>query len=330
MQGQSNLESDGMSQALDPDMAKLLAAMRAAPATDYRTMPIDTARATFEAVQTPWAWCPFPLASTQDLTVPGGAGPIRARLYRPDAKGDLPVVLFAHGGGWTFGSVDTHGGTMQWLAATSGCAVLGIDYRLAPEHPFPAGHDDVMAAIAHIRAGGLGAGIDPQRIALAGDSAGANLALGALLALRDAGLPMPQTAALFYGCYAPIFDTDSNTANGDGSFVLSTEMMRWYWANFLGGTKAEDAPAACAPLFADLAGLPPLYLNAAGLDPLLDDTLILSRRLAAQGIRHRLDIWPGVIHGFLRLARELPTAQSALVAAGEHLAATFAGTTRLS
>ena len=319
-----------MSQAVDPAMAVLLAAMRAAPAVDYRTMPIDVARATFEKVQTPWAWCPLPLAETRELTVPGVAGPIRARLYRPHAKGDLPVVLFIHGGGWTFGSIDTHGGTMHWLAATSGCAVLGIDYRLAPEHPFPAGHDDVMAALAHIRAGGLGAGIDSRRIALAGDSAGANLALGALLAVREAGLPMPQTAALFYGCYAPIFDTDSNLANGDGSYVLSTAMMRWYWANFLGTTKAEDAPPACAPLFADLAGLPPLYLNAAGLDPLLDDTLILSKRLAAQGIRHRLDIWPGVLHGFLRLARELPMAQAALVAGGEHLAATFAPARKLT
>ncbi len=100
-------------------------------------------------------------------------------------------------------------------------------------------------------------------------------------------------------------------------------MMRWYWSNFLGPYPADAAPAACAPLFAPLEGLPPLYLNAAGLDPLLDDTTILSSRLASAGVRHTLDIWPGVVHGFLRLARGLPVAREAIAAAGYHLAQTL-------
>lgn len=313
-----------MTTRIDPAMQRILAAMRVAPKVDLRALPIAEARQTFISQQVPWAWCPHPLEEVRDLTIPTDHGPMRARLYVPPGAAARPVVLFVHGGGWTFGDIDTHGGTMHWLAATSGCAVLGIDYRLAPEHPFPAGHDDTRAAIAYVRAGHLGAKCDPSRLALAGDSAGANLALGALIAARDGGEAMADTACLFYGCYAPIFDTESNKANGGGDYILSTEMMRWYWANFLGPYTTENAPAACAPLFANLAGLPQLYLNAAGLDPLLDDTTILSARLATAGVRHRLDVWPGVIHGFLRLARDLPLAQAALIAAGQYLKDFFA------
>lgn len=314
-----------MSHNPDPDMARILAAMRMVPKIDLRTLPMAAARTTFIEQQTPWAWCPHVLAETRELTVPGAAGPMRGRLYRPEGAGPLPVVVFIHGGGWTFGDIDTHGGTMHWLAATSGCAVLGFDYRLAPEHPFPAPLDDVNAAIAFVRAGGLGAPCDASRIALAGDSAGANLALGALIAARDEKRPMADTACLFYGCFGPVFDTPSHKQNGV-DYLLTTEMMRWYWANFLGPFKADAAPAACAPLYADVSGLPPLYLNAAGLDPLLDDTTIMVSRLAAAGVRHRFDLWPGVVHGFLRLARELPAAREALVAAGDYLKNFYNGT----
>lgn len=307
-----------MSVFVDPDMARILAAARLAPRVDLRTLPIQSARQTFLEQQSPLVWCPHPMQETRDITIPTPAGPMRGRLHRPPGSGDRPVVVFAHGGGWTFGSIDTHDGTMRWLAATSGCAVLGFDYRLAPEHPFPAGHEDTNAAIAYVSSGALGAGCDPRRIALAGDSAGANLALGALVAARDAGTAVAGTACLFYGCFGPVFDTESHRTNGV-DYLLTSEMMRWYWGNFLGPHGAGDAPAACAPLGADLSGLPPLYLNAAGLDPLLDDTLLVSARLAHAGIRHRLDIWPGVVHGFLRLARELPKAREAIAAAGAYL-----------
>ena len=306
---------------LDPHQKIILDRMRALPAVDLRTLPIAVARQTFEDNQRPWVYCPVPTGASEDLTLPGPAGAIRARLYRPAGNAATPpgVVVFAHGGGWTFGSIDTHDGTARTLAGFSGCTVLSVDYRLAPEHPFPGPLDDVLAAVAFVQAGGLGAGVDPARIALAGDSAGANLALGAMLALRDAGKPMPLTAALFYGCFAPIFETPSHRRFGDGSYLLGSANMRWYWANFLGNADFDRAPAHAAPLTADLAGLPPLYLNAAGLDPLLDDTLMLSGRLAEAGVRHRFDLWPGVVHGFLRLARDLPPAVAALQAAGDHL-----------
>lgn len=312
-----------MTPIVDPAMQAILDKLASAPAVDLKALPIDDARQTFERQQSAWVWSAETMAGSRDLTVPGPAGPIRARLHLPTAGKNLPLVIFAHGGGWTFGSIDTHDGTMRSLAASSGAAVLGIDYRLAPEHPFPAPLDDLLAALAFAETGGLGDACDAQRIALAGDSAGANLALGALVRRRDEGGPLPATAALFYGCFAPIFDTESHARFGDGPYLLRTAMMRWYWSNFLGSCPPDKAPAACAPLDARLEGLPPLYLNAAGLDPLLEDTTIMSHCLAAAGVRHTLDIWPGVVHGFLRLARELPAARQAIAAAGRHLRQTF-------
>ncbi len=177
-----------MSAEIDPDMLPILEAMRAAPPVDYTAMPIEEARAIFSAGAAPWAALAPQVLQIDDLTLPGPAGALAARVFRP-AAGRLPLIVFVHGGGWTFGSVDSHQNEMRYLALASGAAVLGIDYRLGPEHPFPAGLDDVLATIAYARSGALGEGIDASRLALAGDSAGANLALGTMLALRDRGTP---------------------------------------------------------------------------------------------------------------------------------------------
>jgi acetyl esterase len=298
-------------------MARILERMRAAPAIDYAAVPIKEARRVFDEAAAQWR-DGLPQMTTRDLAIPVSHGTMRARLHLP-APGRLPLVVFVHGGGWTFGSVDTHGNEMRGLATASGCAVLGFDYRLAPEHPFPAGLEDTLAAIAFAEAGALGKDIDADRFALAGDSAGANLALAALLARRAAGAAPARAAALFYGCFAPDFETGSHQRLGSGAFMLSSDRMRWYWQNFL-GAESPDTGSLAAPSRAELSGLPPLYLAAAGLDPLLDDTLGLSLRLAHAGVGHRCDVVPGVIHGFLRMAAELPAAQATLEAAGEFLA----------
>ncbi len=303
----------------DAHMAEILKRLRAAPAIDYRVMPMDEARRTFEDIARPWTEPKLPVAKIEDMSLPGPAGTLRARLYHPQPGQKRPIIVFAHGGGWTFGSVDTHDGGMRHLAQHSGCAVLGMDYRLSPEHPYPAALHDVLASIAFAESGVLGADVDKGTIALAGDSAGANLALAALLTrVKNGGTPI-RTAALFYGCFAPIFDTESHRTCGDGSYGLGTAMMRWYWRNYL-GTEPETTTSLAAPLRADFRGLPPLYLNCAGLDPLRDDTLLMASRLADAGVRYRLDVFPGVVHGFLRMTRELPAANEALKAAGTFLA----------
>jgi len=247
---------------------------------------------------------------------------MRGRLYRPMEADDLPVIIFVHGGGWTFGSLDTHEDTMRELAAASGCAVFGFDYRLAPEHPFPAPLDDTMAAIAFALGGGLGRRVNAERWTLAGDSAGATLALAAMMRLRDAGHELPAAAALFYGCYAPVFDTPSHQAFGDG-YLLTSVNMRWYWQNYLADA-FDTPPPEAAPLEGDLSGLPPLYLAAAGLDPLRDDTTRLAARLAEAGGGFRFDHVPGVVHGCLRMSRRLAPAKTMIRAAGAMLAGAFA------
>jgi acetyl esterase len=303
----------------DRHMAPILERIRAAPVVDYTAMPMAQARPIWESLAAPWNEPRLPVASVRDLSIPGAAGEMRARLFQPAGAGPRPIVIFIHGGGWTFGSLESHDGHMRHLSHYSDCAVLGIEYRLAPEHPFPAPLDDIIAAIRFVRDGKLGGGIDAGRLALAGDSAGANLALIAMLHAKKAGEPPAITAALFYGCYAPLFDTGSHKRFGDGSFGLSTASMRWYWKNYLGYEPRNETGRA-APLHGDLSGLPPLYLSAAGLDPLLDDTLLMGQRLAEAGVRYRLDIFPGVTHGFLRMTRELPIAKEALKAGGAHLA----------
>lgn len=306
-----------MSRFVDPFMMPLLEQMQAAPAVDYAAMPIAEARRVFEAGARPWQ-DRTPEAAIRDLVVPGAAGPLRARLFLPPAV-QPPLTVYVHGGGWTFGSVDTHDGEMARLALASGCAVLGFDYRLAPEHPFPAGLDDALAVIHHAETGGLGEAVDAGSLTLAGDSAGANIALAALLARREQGAAAARAAVLYYGCYDPDFATPSHARLGDGRYGLSTQRMRWYWSNVLGAA-AEAPPPFAAPLRADLSDLPPLYLAVGSLDPLLDDTLNLSRRLAHQGIAHRCDLVAGVNHGFLRMARELPVAVDTIASAGAFLA----------
>jgi len=301
---------------VDPQMARILADMAAAPGVDFKTLPIAEARASVDAASIAWNEG-APDLPARDIAVTAEGISLRGRLYHPKPGAVLPVIVYVHGGGWTFGSVETHDGTMRNLAAASGCAVFGFDYRLAPEHPYPVPLEDTLAAIAFALRGELGPDVDAGRWALAGDSAGATLALAAMIRRRDAGLALPATAALFYGCYAPDFETGSHARFGEG-YLLTTVNMRWYWRNYLGA--AFDAPPPlAAPLNADLAGLPPLYLTAAGLDPLADDTVRLADRLAAAGTAFRYDHVPGVVHGCLRMSGKLAPAYGMIAAAAAYI-----------
>ena len=309
---------------VDPVMQAILKRQAALPAVRYDRLPLDEGRATFEALARDWNRPVPQVELVRDLDLPGPAGAIRARHYRPAGAG-AGLVIGIHGGGWTFGSLESHDRFFRLLALDARLPVLALDYRLSPEHPFPAGRDDVLAGIDTVLAGGLdGVAVSPDQIALAGDSAGAHLALAALIARRDAGAPALAGAALLYGCFAPDFDTDSHRELGDGRFGLSTERMRWYWGNLLGGEPA-DTTGPVAPLRQTLEGLPPLYVTAAGLDPLRDDTITLSARLARAGVPHRFDCVPGVVHGYLQMSKELPAARMSIRAAGDWLRNAIAG-----
>lgn len=287
-----------------PEMEAILLAQQIAPLPDPETLPIAEARANFERINAAWN-ADLPPMATRDETLRG----IRCRLLNPDGM-RVGLVLFVHGGGWTFGSPASHERFARLLAGHSGAAVLVPDYRLAPEHPAPAGIEDVLAVIA---------GLDPivppgTRLVLCGDSAGANIALATALAHPAREITM---LSLLYGCFAPTFDTESHVRNGDGRFGLSTQRMRWYWHNWLGA--AADPRAA--PLHGDLAGLPHCHLLAAALDPLCDDSLLLAGRLASAGVATRLDIVPGVIHGFLQMSARLAPARHAIQTIATEIAA---------
>jgi len=218
-------------------------------------------------------------------------------------------IVYLHGGGWVFGSPRTHQGAMARLAELTGCEVVGVDYGLAPDHPFPQGLNDCVWAWRWLRA--RSAPQDPCFIA--GDSAGANLALATLLDLRHLGEPMPDAALLFYGVYDADHETASHWQFGGGDFRLSTERMQWYRDQYLSGVRRNPYDPRVSPVRADLSDLPPLFLNLAGLDPLRDDTLALVARLSATNTPFQLHRYEGVVHGFMQMASRLAAARQAFV-----------------
>jgi acetyl esterase/lipase len=220
------------------------------------------------------------------------------------------TLLYLHGGGWVFGSTATHLGAMARLAELAGVTVIGIDYGLAPEAPFPAGLNDCTWAWRWLRAQADALSLSAPWF-VAGDSSGANLALALLLDLRNAGETLPDAALLFYGVYAPDHTTESHLLCGQGQFGLTSEKMAWYRNHYLSGERRDPSDHRASPGYADLAGLPPLFVNAAGLDPLRDDSVLVAHRLAEVGGPFEFKVYEGVIHGFMQMSRELPEAMTA-------------------
>jgi acetyl esterase len=290
-----------------PEMQAILLAMQEAAAPALETLPIGEARDTFTQNNRAWNE-PLPPVRASEATLGG----VSCRVLEPAAR--RGVVLFVHGGGWTFGSPATHERFARLLAETARALIVAPDYRLAPEHPAPAAIEDVLAVLAD-----LGRVAAPQeRVVLCGDSAGANIALGVALERPARAIAM---LSLLYGCFAPVFDTASHARNGDGRFGLSTERMRWYWRNWLGSQPDQRA----APLHADLGSLPRTHLIAAGLDPLCDDSLMLADRLLRHGVAARLDLVPGVVHGFLQMTSKLAPAREATRLIAAEIAAALGG-----
>lgn len=294
---------------LDPAMAEILAMIAARALPAYETMPAATARAECEVRNAFWNVDPPALPEVDEVTIEGPRGPLHLRLYAPEGAAEPgPAIVYLHGGGWVIGSLDSHDHVCRRLARASGLAVASVAYGLAPEHPYPQGLADVLHAVRWLAEHGASEGVDPGRLALAGDSAGANLALATCLRLRDAGEPLIRAAALVYGCYSPDLDSPSHAAFGGGSYFLATSTMRWFWDQYVPDPVGRADPLV-SPLFADLRGLPPLYLSAAELDPLRDDSERLARRLVEAGVDLDWRLWRGVTHGCFQMSRMLPRAE---------------------
>jgi len=298
-----------------PGMQTFVDELRAANAPHPQTLPLAVVRQNMEDQSVRWNAYPVDGVTHSDAVIAG----LTVRVYQPADALPAHAMVYLHGGGWTAGSITTHDNMVRRLAAASGMAVVSVDYRLAPEHPAPAGVEDTLAVLDALATGVHSLQFDLANTCLGGDSAGANIALGALVALKARGGPLPFAALLLYGCFAPVFDTWSNRQYGNGDWGLSTSRMQWYWANQLGGQPADDPLAA--PLHADLRGLPMLYITVAGLDPLAEDSFLLARRCIDQGVRTIVDPVPGVIHGFGKYAPAVPAAAAALQRAGHALRA---------
>ena len=246
---------------------------------------------------------------------------IHLRIYDPGVRDKpSPALVFLHAGSWIVGTVDDFDNSNRRLANSSGLLVAAIDYRLAPENPFPAGLNDVIDTVKWIKENGESIGIDPNRIALGGDSAGANLALASAIALRNEGQGDALRALyLLNGPYTPEKNTESMRLFGDGGYGITKTQLQW--AMNLTFQRPEDWSNPLAfPLLDNLTGsLPPMYIAAMGLDPLKDESILLAEKLRLAGQEYYLSIWPGVTHGAINLISVTPEIQQYVDAMSTYL-----------
>lgn len=343
----SGLLADGTSHSLDPQVQVLLERWAREPQPVYACMTPDEARRAYRESRLRLQAEPQAVAAVEslftDTAANGAAQRVAVRLYRPlfhsqntqspafdpasDPKaGRLPCLVYFHGGGWTLGDLDSHDGLCRALAQAGQCAVAAVDYRLAPEHRFPAAVEDAIAATRWIAARADALGIDAERLAVGGDSAGGTLAAAVALALRGSKVRL-VLQLLFYPATDMAHDLPSHQRLAEG-YALTRTSLLWFRANYLGSpvNQRDIADWRASPLSADdLAGLPPASIVTAGFDPLLDEGRAYAERLHAAGVPLRYECFNGMIHGFLLMTRELAASRHAIHRAGQALREAFAG-----
>jgi acetyl esterase len=296
---------------LDHDAEILLEMVRAANRPAFETVGAVEARQLFIAGRKALAPDPMPIAETRDLAISGPGGAIPARLYRSATTGTLPALVFFHGGGWVVGNIEGHDTVCRHLANRADCAVVSVDYRLGPEHKFPAAVEDCFAAAEWVANNAASLGVDPVRLAVGGDSAGGNLAAVVSLLARDKGAPRVACQVLIYPATDAAMRHDSIDRFAEG-YVLTRSTMRWFYEQYL--RSPEDAADwRVSPLLApDLSDLPPAYVLTAGYDPLCDEGDAYAARLAAAGVAVTHRRFPGQVHGFAMNGRIIRAAETAL------------------
>ncbi|NEA22839.1 alpha/beta hydrolase [Actinomadura bangladeshensis] len=294
---------------LDPRAAGIAAAMTAGfPKVGTEVTDAVHARRILAAAPRPDLE-PIRVAATEDLVLPGPHR-LPVRIYWPHAPAPAPVVVFFHGGGFTLCGLDTHDRPCRALAADTGAIVVSVDYRLAPEHRFPAAADDARTAVAWAHAHSAAFGGDPERLAVAGDSAGGALAAVACLDARDAAGPPIAFQLLIYPVTDAAQDTASYREHAEGGF-LTAAAMRWYWKQYLPDLSHGLDHRASPLRAADLSRLPPACVITADCDPLRDEGEAYAARLSEAGVPVRAHRFPGTFHGFYGLDHALPAAADA-------------------
>jgi acetyl esterase len=312
-----------MNTPVHPQIGAALAALADAALPALETLTPAQARETLNAMSRARGGTPAPVARVENSTVPGPGGDIPVRLYWPSKKAPLPAIIYFHGGGHVIGDLDTHDAIARNLCAGADSVVVAVDYRLAPEHKFPAAAEDAWAAYSWIRERGASLGIDPSRLALVGDSAGGNLAAVTAIMARDAGHSNVKLQVLIYPVADYSLGGESYGRFGKGYGVLTRGAMQWFQQHYL-RSAADANDWRASPIKApSLAGLSPALIIAAQCDVLCDEGKAYADALAAAGTRVERKEYAGMIHGFFGMAPAIDDAVRAQSDAADALRRAF-------
>ncbi|WP_404331859.1 alpha/beta hydrolase fold domain-containing protein [Mesobacillus maritimus] len=315
----NNLEGTVMTK-LDPQAKFLLDQMAAAGGPAMETLSPEEARlsADFSAM----AGIPEEVGKVEDRRIPGPGGEIPVRIYTPVGEGPFPALVYYHGGGWVIGNLDTVEVPCRLLTNRANCVVISVDYRLAPEHKFPAAAEDAYAAVQWVVDNASSIGVDSTRLAVGGDSAGGNLAAVVALMAKDKGGPSIAYQMLIYPVTNHNFDTQSYKENAEGYF-LTKDTMEWFWNHYLRNEEDGKNPYASPLLAEDLSGLPPALVITGGFDPLRDEGEAYAERLKAAGVTVEATRYDSMIHGFFWLPGMLLQGDKAIHQAANTLREAF-------
>jgi acetyl esterase len=305
--------------SVHPQVAALLERVARSPLPPYHAVPAFVARRIYRETRAALSPKAPGIAETKLLIF---SHALAVRAYRPVLDEVLPALVFFHGGGWTIGDLDTHDVVCRQLALGARCAVFSVDYRLAPEHPFPAAVEDCFFAARHIRENARALGVDANRIAVGGDSAGGNLAAVVALMARDQGGPPLACQLLIYPATDQRCQLPSHERNGQG-YLLTRDGIRFFREAYLPDEKDRTDWRASPLLAASHAGLPPAFVLTAGYDPLVDEGRAYAERLAKAGVEVGYREYSDMVHGFLLFGGVVDTANAAVEECCRQLRAAF-------
>jgi acetyl esterase len=309
---------------LDPQMKTLLDTFNAAGPMFLRAETPEQARAKMRALLEANPIPPEAIYRAENRHIPGVAGDIPVRIYTPEGNPPMGVLVYFHGGGWVLGDLESHDRVCRALANNAGCVVVSVDYRLAPEHVFPAGAEDCYAATKWVAENAASLGADPARLAVGGDSAGGNLAAVVSMMSRDRGGPSIIFQLLFYPVTDSALDTPSYKEFSSDGNVLSRADMEWFWNSYLGPDTEKTNPYVSPLRAKNLAGLPPALIMTASHDPLRDEGERFAQRLISAGTKVTCTRYEGVTHGFISFADAVDKGKDGHRQAAEALKVAFA------
>jgi acetyl esterase len=307
------------SERLHPEVRALLAMMDAQGAPPLETLdPVEARNSRLEPMKL-LGGEPDALGRVEDLFIPGPAGDIPIRIYASEHGEVRPALVYFHGGGFVFGNLETHDSVCRALAKESGAVVISVDYRLAPEHKFPAAVEDSHAATVWVAANAERLGIDANRISVGGDSAGGNLATVIAMRCRDAVGPALAAQVLIYPVTdSSSFETTSHREFGE-SYFLTRGSMEWFTGHYIASADQKRHPEVSPLLAQNLSGLPPALVITAEFDPLRDEGEAYARRLQQAGVCVTVSRYPGMIHGFVSMRGVVAGGRQAIHEAAEFI-----------